>query len=91
MKTVKLTGLFTLNYRPSFIPAGRLDIPLILNLKSPHYITLIKIKEFVTSLRPFDYIAKETEPSSSSSDEEKETNLIIQESSPAMVNESSAS
>ena len=47
------------------------------------------MKEFVTSLFSFDYIAKETEPLSS--DEEKEINLIIQKSSPAVVNKSLAS
>ena len=73
-----------MNYRPFFFPAGRLDIPLILNFKSSHYITLTKMKEFVTSLFSFDYIAKETEPLSS--DEEKEINLIMQKSSPAVVN-----
>ena len=38
------------------------------------------MKEFVTSLYSFDYVAKETEPSSSSSDKEDEINLFIQES-----------
>lgn len=37
------------------------------------------MKEFVTSLYSFDYVAKETEPSSSS-DKEDEINLFIQES-----------
>ena len=41
------------------------------------------MKEFVTSLFSLDYIAKETEPSSS--DEDKEINLIIQKSSPTVV------
>ena len=36
------------------------------------------MKEFVTSLYSFDYVAKETEPSSS--DKEDEINLFIQES-----------
>ena len=35
------------------------------------------MKVFVTSLYSFDYVAKETEPSSS--DEEEEINLPIQE------------
>lgn len=37
------------------------------------------MKEFVTSLYSFDYVAKETEPASSS-DKEDEINLFIQES-----------
>ena len=37
------------------------------------------MKEFVTSLYSFDYVAKETEPLSSS-DKEDEINVFIQES-----------
>ena len=47
--------------------------------KSPRYITHIKMKEFVTSLYSFDYVAKETEPSSSN--EEEEIHLLLQKSS----------
>ena len=67
-----------MNYRSSPIPAERLEISLILNFKSPRYITHIKVKEFVTSLYLFGYRAKETEPSSS--DEEEEINLLTQKS-----------
>ena len=36
----KIDGIVdSLEYRPSPIPAGGLEIPLMLNFKSPHYIT----------------------------------------------------
>ena len=38
----------SVNYRPSPIPVGGLEIKLNLNFKSPRYITHIKMKEFVT-------------------------------------------
>ena len=62
----------SVNYRPYPITARGSEIPLIVTFKSPHYIIIIKMKEFVTSLCSFDFIAKETEPLSS--DEEKEIN-----------------
>ena len=34
----------SIDYRPSPIPAGGLEIPLTLNFKSPHYITHTKMK-----------------------------------------------
>lgn len=37
-------------YRPSPIPAGGLEIPLLLTFKSRRYITHTKMKEFVTTL-----------------------------------------
>ena len=38
----------SVNYRPSPIPVGGLEIKLNLNFKSPRYISHIKMKEFVT-------------------------------------------
>ena len=66
-----------MDYRPSPIPAGGLEIPLVLNFKSSSYVTHMKMKEFVTSLYSYEFIAKETEPLSS----DEEIDLLIQESS----------
>ena len=55
----------SVNYRPSPIPVGGLEIKLNLNFNSRRYITHIKMKEFLTWLYSFDYVAKITEPSSS--------------------------
>ena len=67
----------SVDYRPSPIPAGGLEIPLVLNFKSSSYVTHMKMKEFVTSLYSYEFIAKETEPLSS----DEEIDLLIQESS----------
>ena len=67
----------SVDYRPSPVPAGGLEIPLVLNFKSSSYVTHMKMKEFVTSLYSYEFIAKETEPLSS----DKEIDLLIQESS----------
>ena len=70
----------SIDYRPSPIPAGGLEIPLTLNFKSPRYITHTKMKEFMSTLYSFDYNGnKEDEKNESSSDEE--INLLINESS----------
>ena len=70
----------SIDYRPSPIPAGGLEVPLTLNFKSPHYITHTKMKEFMSTLYSFDYNGnKEDEKDESSSDEE--INLLINESS----------
>ena len=66
----------SIDYRPSPIPAGGLEIPLTLNFKCPRYITHIKMKEFMSTFYSFDYDGKRDE---SSSDEE--INLFINESS----------
>ena len=63
-------------YRSSPIPVGELKIPLILNFRSLRYVTHMKIKEFVSFLNSYKFIAKETEPLSSDED----INLLIQES-----------
>ena len=70
----------SIDYRPPPIPAGRLEIPLILNFKCPRYITHTKMKEFMPTLYSFDYNGnKKYERDESSSGEE--INLLINESS----------
>ena len=66
----------SIDYRPSPIPAGGLEIPLTLNFKCTRYITHIKMKEFMSTFYSFDYNGQRDE---SSSDEE--INLLINESS----------
>ena len=50
----------SVNYQSHPILAGGLEIPLILNFKSPLFITHIKMKELLTSLYSFHYVSKET-------------------------------
>ena len=64
------------NYRPSPIPAGGLEIPMILNFKSTRYLTHKKRKEFMTSLYSYEY---EPQTETSPSDDEEEIDLIIEE------------
>ena len=69
-----------IDYRPSSVPTGGLEIPLTLNFKCPRYVTHTKMKEFMSTLYSFDYNGnKEDERDESSSDEE--INLLINESS----------
>ena len=44
----------SIDYSPSPIPAGGLEIPLTLNFKSPRYIAHSKMKEFMSTLYSFD-------------------------------------
>lgn len=75
----KVDGLvYSTKYRPSPIPAGGLEIPLLLNFNSTRYITHIKMKGFVTSLYSYDY-----EPEKSNDDEddgnEEQINIVIED------------
>ena len=45
----------SIDYRPSPIPDGGLEIPLTLNLKFHRYITHTKMKEFMSTLYSLDY------------------------------------
>ena len=42
-------------YRPSLIPSGGLEIPLMMTLNSPCYIAHHKMKDFMTKLYCYDY------------------------------------
>ena len=42
-------------YRPSPTPSGGLEIPLIMTLRSPRYITHQKMKDFMTKLYCYDH------------------------------------
>ena len=69
-----------INYRPSPISAGGLEILFTLNFKCPRYITHTKTKELMATLYCFDYNGnKEDEREESSSDEQ--INLPINEPS----------
>ena len=50
--------IFSTQYQPSPIPAGGLEIPLKLTLKSPNFITHQKMKDFMTNLCSYNYEAK---------------------------------
>ena len=69
----------SVDYTPSPIPAGGLEIPLTLNFKCSRYITHTNMKEFMPTLYSFDYSVNKDERDESSSDEE--INLLINESS----------
>ena len=60
----------SVQYRPSPIPAGGLEIPLLLNFKSRRYITHSKMEEFVTTLYSYDYTGTREPSESESSDDE---------------------
>ena len=78
----------SVDYRISPIPAGGLEIPLILNFICLRYITHTKMKEFMSTLYSFDYNGnKEDERNESSSDDE-EINLLINELSEESQSES---
>lgn len=68
----------SIQYKPSPIPAGGLEIPLTLTFKSPRYVTHLKMKEFVSTLYSFEYDGKNGSDNESESDEE--INICIQES-----------
>lgn len=70
----------SIQYKPSPIPAGGLEIPLTLTFKSLRYITHLKMKEFVSTLYLFEYDGKE-DSNESESDSDEEINVFIQESS----------
>ena len=46
-------------YRPSPIPAGGLEIPLMLTFKSTRFVTHQKMKDFMTSLYSYEYEPQE--------------------------------
>ena len=66
-------SLHSTQYRYSPIPAGGLEIPLMLTFKSARYITHEKMKEFVTSLYPYEFDPQEK----SDTDDEDEIDFII--------------
>lgn len=68
----------SVQYRPSPIPAGGLEIPLLLTFKSRRYITHTKMKEFVTTLYSYEYTGTREQVESESSDDE--INFFITES-----------
>ena len=74
-------GIDSLEYRPSPIPEGGLEIALMLNFKSPRYITHTKMNEFVKSLDSYEYTGEETESGSS----DDKINLLFLESSDSGV------
>ena len=67
----------SIDYRPSPILDGGLEIPLTLNFKFPRYITHTKMKEVMSTLYSLDYNGNKDERGKSSSD--KEINLLINE------------
>ena len=69
----------SIDYRPSPILDGGLEIPLTLNFKFPRYITHTKMKEVMSTLYSLDYNGNKDERGKSSSD--KEINLLINEMS----------
>ena len=69
--------LFSTKYRLSLIPAGRLEIPLILSFKSLQYLTHQKIKFILTQLYSWDFEAKNDNERENQDEEAIET--IIEE------------
>jgi len=65
--------VFSTQYRPSPIPAGGLEIPLLLNFRSPRYVTHQKMKEFLDKLYSWDFEGSE---SKEDDDEEKDDEIL---------------
>ena len=45
----------SIRYRPSLIPSGGLEIPLMMTFRTPSYITHLKLKGFMTKLYYYDH------------------------------------
>ena len=63
-------------YRPSPIPAGGLEIPLMLTFKSTRFVTHQKMKDFMTSLYSYEYEPQEI---NSKDEENDDINFIIEQ------------
>ena len=49
------TSVLSTRYRPSPIPSGGIEIPLMMTFRSPRYITHQKMKDFMTKLYCYDH------------------------------------
>ena len=65
-------------YRPSSIPNGGLEIPLMLTFRSPRFITHQKMKDFMTKLYCYDYEPAATEQEDSDDEESIHIDLDIE-------------
>ena len=63
-------------YRPSPIPAGGLEIPLMLTFKSTRFVTHQKMEDFMTSLYSYEYEPQEI---NSKDEETDDINFIIEQ------------
>ena len=63
-------------YRPSPIPAGGLEIPLMLTFKSTRFVTHQKMKDFMTPLYSYEYEPQEI---NSKDEENDDINFIIEQ------------
>ena len=64
------TSVLSTRYRPSPIPSGGIEIPLMMTFRSPRYITHQKMKDFMTKLYFYDHKpVSENVESDSDSDE----------------------
>ena len=70
-------NVFSTSYRPSPIPSGGLEIPLVLRFQSPKYVTHCKIKTLVQTL--YDYRYTGTKADSSNEEPEEEICFSVQE------------
>ena len=70
-------SVLSTNYRPSPIPSGGLEIPLILTFRSVRFVTHKRMKEFMTKLYNYDH--KQSDHAENSSDEEDEIHVDLGE------------
>ena len=68
--------VYSTKYRPSPIPAGSLEIPLMLTLKSTRFVTHQKMKDFMASLYSYEYEPQEI---NSKGEENDDINFIIEQ------------
>ena len=71
--------VFFTQYRPSPIPAGGLEIPLLLNFKSPRYITHQKMKDFLSKLYSWDFEGRADTEDEDDEENDDEINFVIEE------------
>ena len=63
-------------YRPFPVPAGGLEIPLMLTFKSTRFVTHQKMKDFMTSLYSYEYEPQEI---NSKDEENDDINFVIEQ------------
>ena len=66
--------VFSVKYRPSPIPSGGLEIPLMLTFKCPKSTTFLRMKKFISELYDYEYMG---EVKSEESEEEDEIPTFV--------------
>ena len=86
--------------RPSPIPAGGLEIPLMLTFKSTRFVTHQKMKDFMTSLYSYEYEPQEINSKDEENDDinfiieqdedEEDSEVVLKRKKPPIISETSS-